>query len=104
MSETNMNIGPSPLDYMLGAFFDVLDELITRNRAYQRVLEELVSPSQLRTYVKQIEDMRPAVADPPIYNDLRSRAILAAKENNPAEFVSLAREVPNRSHQWVRRD
>ncbi|HEV2487413.1 MAG TPA: hypothetical protein VGT08_17950 [Terracidiphilus sp.] len=94
-------MGEAESAYLFGAIFDVLDELITRNRAYQKALEELVSPTELGAQIRRIENLRPAVSEPQIYNDLRKRAILAAEDHNPDEFVSLARELSDRTHLWI---
>lgn len=88
-------------EYLFGAIFDVLDELITRNRAYQEVLKESVGEANLAAQVKRIESLYSSVSEPRIYNDLRNRAIRAAGDNDPDEFLSLAREVPNRTHLWM---
>ncbi|MGO9446549.1 MAG: hypothetical protein ACLPXB_17515 [Thiobacillaceae bacterium] len=89
-------------EYLFAALFDLLDELVTRNRAYDKVLTDLVGKDQLSGRIKQLESLRFSVAEPRIYTDLRNRAIAAAVDRNPAELVSLARELSERTHLWMK--
>jgi RNA processing factor Prp31 len=101
MSERNFDLGPTPSEYVLGAMFDLLDELITRNRAYERVLETLVQRDDLQKRIKQVESLRPSAAEPPIYTDLRARAIAAAQDGSISELLSLVRQISDRTHLWM---
>jgi len=89
-------------EYLFAAIFDLLDELVTRNRAYDKVLTDLVGEEQLQVHLKWLESLRFSVAEPRIYTDLRNRAILAAQDRNPAELVSLARELSERTRLWMK--
>jgi hypothetical protein len=100
-SEPELSKNVIASEHLFGAIFDVLDELITRNRAYQEVLKGMVKEADLAAKVKRIEELYTSVSEPRIYTDLRNQAIRAAKDNNPAEFMSLARELTHRTHLWM---
>jgi hypothetical protein len=97
--ETSENLATS--EYLVNAFFDVLQTLVNRNRAYHSVLTELVSSQEIPVYLKKAEEALPSVIEPPIYADLRLKAIGAVESRNIAEFFSLAREVSNRTRAWL---
>jgi len=97
--ETSENLATT--EYLVNAFFDVLQSLVNRNRAYYSVLTELVSRQEIPVYLKKAEEALPSVIEPPIYTDLRLQAVKAVESRNIAEFFSLAREVSNRTRAWL---
>jgi hypothetical protein len=104
MTDSNHAEFPSQVaeEYLFAAIFDLLDELVTRNRAYDKVLTGLVGRESLEVRLKQLESLRFSAAEPRIYTDLRNRAIVAALDRNPSELVSLARELSERTHLWMK--
>lgn len=88
-------------EYLVNAFFDVLQNLVNRNRAYHSVLTKLVSKREISAYLKQAEESLPSVIEPPIYSDLRIQAVEAVKSRDIAEFFSLARAVSDRTRAWL---
>jgi hypothetical protein len=97
----NSEFGPIPSDYVLAGMIDLMHELITRNRAYEKVLRTLVSEDDLQVRLKQVESLRPSVEQPPIYTDLRAGAIAAAQGGNLPELLSIVQRLSERTHLWM---
>lgn len=100
-SESETNENSATAEFLVNAFFDVLQTLVNRNRAYHSVLTELVSSQEIPVYLKKAEEALPSVVEPPIYSDLRFQAIEAVKSRDIAEFFSLARAVSDRTRAWL---
>jgi RNA processing factor Prp31 len=49
------------IEYLVGAYFDMLQGLVNRNRAYYSVLTELVSREEIPVYLKNAEAALPSV-------------------------------------------
>jgi hypothetical protein len=99
--KSDLDISDVSVRYFIEAMFSSLDALIMRNRAYHTVLLGFAGESNLKKHLDKVQDAVRGAYEPPIYNALRDRAIQAAQDRNLDEFVSLAREVSDRTRAWL---
>jgi hypothetical protein len=100
-SKPQANENLETTEYLVNAFFESLDRLVIRNRAYHTVLLKLAGKDALASYLKQVEDARASAVEPPVFIDLRRQAIEAVQSRNLAEFLSLASAISERTRAWL---